>query len=179
MTAVIDSIHSVLGPFANTKSTLSTTRSKINVLSSSGQVTETLAPDTPDHIIYSGKISNSDGAPISISLRRGAPFKDTPGFVWSILGETGEIRVAAARPSIQAYEMSTQILVQSFESGDVQEVDWEEKQSPFKLPAKNLATLYEAFANGKKGTYPEFADAVELHKELEEMLKQWDAEGGH
>ena len=179
MTAVIDSIHSVLGPFANTKSTLAITRPKINVVSSSGQVIETVTPDTPDNIIYSGKISNSDGAPISVSLRRGAPFKDTPGFVWSILGETGEIRVETARASIQAYEMSTKVLVQNFESGDVQEVDLDEKQSPFKLPAKNLATLYEAFASGKKGTYPEFGDAVERHKELEEMLKQWDAERGH
>ena len=179
MAAVIDSIHSVLGPFTHTKSILSTTRAKVNVLSSSGQVTETVIPDTPDHIIYSGRLSNSDRAPISIFFRRGAPFKDTPGFVWSILGETGEIRVLSTGSTFQAFEMSTQILVESFESGDVEEVDFEDKQSPFKLPAKHIAWLYEAFASGKKGTFPDFEDAVGLHKELGEMLKQWDAEGGH
>lgn len=179
MAAVVDSIHNVLGPFTNTKSTLSTTRAKVDVLSSSGQVTETILSDVPDHIIYSGKLSNSDSAPISIFLRRGAPFKDTPGFVWSILGETGEIRVVSNSPALQAFETSTQILVQSFESGDVQEVDLEDGQSPFKLPAKNIASLYEAFASGKKGTFPDFEDAVGLHQELGEMLKQWDAERGH
>ena len=179
MTAVIDTIHSVLGPFTDTKSTLSTTRAKIDVLSSSGQVTETIAPDTPDNIIYSGKLSNLDSAPISIVLRRGAPFKDTPGFVWSIHGETGAIRVVSTRPGFQAFESNPQILVESFKSGEVQVVDFEDKQSTFKLPPKNIASLYEAFASGKKDTFPNFEDAVGLHKELGEMLKQWDAEGGH
>ena len=176
---MVDSIHNVLGPFTNTKSTLSTTRARVNVVSSSGQITETMTPDTADHIIYSGKLSNSDSAPISIFLRRGAPFKDTPGFVWSILGETGEIRVVSSSPALQAFETSTQILVQSFESGDVEEVDLEDKPSPFKLPVRNIASLYEAFASGKKGTFADFEDAVGLHKELGEMLKEWDAEGGH
>ncbi|KAL8797807.1 MAG: hypothetical protein Q9195_000159 [Heterodermia aff. obscurata] len=176
---LVDSIHNVLGPFTNTKSTLATTRSHVNILSPSGKITETIASNIPDHIIYSGKLLNSENAPISMFLRRGAPFKDTPGFVWSILGETGEIRVVSASPSIQAFDHSPRILVESFESGDVQEVDVEEKQSPFKLPAKNIATLYEAFASGEKGTFPDFDDAVGLHKELGEMLKEWDAEGGH
>ena len=176
---MVDSIHNALGPFTNTKSTLSTTRAKVDVLSSSGQITETISPNTPDHIIYSGKLSNSDGAPISISLRRGAPFKDTPGFLWSILGETGEIRVVSTGAMFQAFETSTQIFVESFESGDVQEVDSDDKQSPFKLPTKNIAGLYEAFASGKEGSFPDFEDAIELHKELGEMLNQWDAEGGH
>ena len=179
MATVVDSIQSALGPFTKTKSTLSTTRAKVDVLSSSGQVTETIKPNTPDHIIYSGKLSNSDSAPISIFLRRAAPFKDTPGFVWSILGETGEIRVVATGPIFQAAEQSPQIFVESFENGDVQEVDLEDKQSSFKLPAKNIARLYEAFASGKQGTFPNFEDAIGLHKELAEVLKQWDAEGGH
>lgn len=176
---MLDSIHTALGPFSSTSTSLSTTRPKVKILSSSGQVTETMTSNTPDHIIYTGRLSHSDNAPISILFRRGPAFKDTKGFVWSIQGEKGEIRVESVGPAFQAFDLGSQILLEDFESGNVEKVDWEDKQNPLNLPARDIGALYDAFANEEKGAYPDFEDAVGLHKELEAMWKHWDAEGGH
>lgn len=175
---VLDSIHSALGPFANTSSILSLTRPKIDLLSPSGQVTGTATSDTPDHIVYTGRLSHWNNAPVSITLRRGPPFKDTPGFVWSIQGETGEIRVESVGPSFQAFDLGSKMLLENYENGEVEKVDWENKESPWKLPARDIAALYEAFAGGEKGAYPDFEGAVGLHQELEAMWKHWDVERG-
>ena len=175
---VLDSVHSALGPFANTSSTLSLTRPKIDLLSPSGEVTATATSDTPDHIVYTGRLSHWKNAPVSIILRRGPPFKDTPGFIWSIQGETGEIRVESVSPSFQAFDLGSQILLENYESAEVEKVDWENKESPWKLPARDIAALYEAFAGEEKGVYPDFEEAAGIHQELEAMLKHWDVERG-
>ena len=154
---------------------MSLLRPKVKILSPSGEVKETIEADTPDHIIYSGTLNNHDNAPISIIFRGGPPFKNTPGFIWSILGETGEIRVEAPGCFLNAWDAGARILVQHFETGQVQEVDWEDKQCPLKNPAKNIGSLYEAFASGKEGAYPTFEEAVGLHKEIDELWKSWDA----
>lgn len=156
---------------------MSLLRPKVKILSPSREVRETIDADTPDHIVYNGTLHNHDSAPITILFRCGPPFEGTPGFIWSILGETGEIRVEAPGPALQAWDAGARILVQNFETGQVQEVDWENEQRPLKWegPAKNIGSLYEGFVGGEEGAVPSFEDAVELHKEIDTLWKSWDA----
>ena len=173
--AAIDSIHSVLGPFGDTESTLSLIRPNVKISSDSQDVTELITSNVPDHIVYTGSLLNFDDAPISVTIRRGPPFKGTPGIIWSILGETGEIRVEGPGPALQAFDEGTKVSVESFETGEVQEFDWKDETIPFKGPAKNVGALYEAFASGEEGSFPDFSDAVALHQEIDALWLKWDA----
>lgn len=179
-----DSISSVLGPINPKTSNLSLLRPDVKILSASGEVLRTIKSDVPDRFQIEGFLPSFSNAPISISLRRSTPFKGTPGFIWSIEGSKGEIRVEADGTSIHAFEQNAKILVEDFEKsgGEVENVPWDDPMADrgFKGPARNIGSLYEAFAAAdaegeKKGAWPTFEDALERHRLLEAVWGDWHA----
>ena len=129
----------------------------------------------PDRIHIEGSLSSHNDAPISIFMRRGNPFKGTPGLVWDIQGESGAIRVEAQGSAITAFDYPTKILVEDLKSGKVENVTWKDEMAErgFEGSGKNIGKLYELFAEGKKGSWPTLEDALERHRFLEDFWKYY------
>lgn len=170
-----DSIANVLGPIKLTASNLSLLRPEVKILSSAGDVLRTIKSNVPDRFQIEGSLLSFSNAPLSISFRRAAPFKGTKALIWSIEGEKGEIRVEADRASIQVWDSDARILVEDFESGEVEAVTWQDGMAErgFTGAARNIGSLYEAFAGGEEKAWPNFEDALERHRLLKEVWGDW------
>lgn len=96
----LDFVELVLGELASCNSQLSIQRPQVPIIEGNDNVIETVTTNVADHIMLQGTLKS--GAPLSLVYRRGPPFPNTPGFIWSISGTKGEIRVDAAGPAVQA-----------------------------------------------------------------------------
>lgn len=95
----------------------------------------------------------------------------TPGFIWSIHGGKGEIRITAPGPQLQANDEETNITIHSFDQKKVEVIEWDRRFKDLPPPAQNVAALYEAFASLETETYPDFSHAVLRHRHIEEGYK--------
>ena len=120
----------------------------------------------------------ADDASFSIRYRRGPAFPGEHELVWSIAGETGEIRVRsmAAHLQVAGKPDPVEIEIHDFATGQVEVVtagyedEWLTELPP---PARNVAGLYERFAAGpREGRVPTFQDAVQRHEQLEALLRE-------
>ena len=135
-------------------------------------VVETVSSDVPDLIVLNGVLNS--GASLSVIFRRGQPFKGSPGFQWQIYGETGEIQVTSAGPSLQALDSGIRIQIHDFATDSVKDIAWQWHHPELPVRARNIAALYEAFGRQQQGQYPTFEDAVSRHRQLEEMFEKFD-----
>ena len=99
------------------------------------------------------------------------PFKGTPGFTWIIHGEKGEIKVTVASAALQASDDERSIAVHNFATDEVEVIEWERHFTDLPPPARNVAAMYEAFADGETGKYPDFEHAVLRHRQIDEVFK--------
>lgn len=78
---------------------------------------------------------------------------------------------------VHAFDSGAKILIEDFESGDVETVTYEDPMAGkgIKGPANNIGALYEAFAHGEKGAWPTFEDALQRHRMLDEVWGDWKA----
>lgn len=116
------------------------------------------------------------GAPLSFVFRRGPPFKGTPGFLWLIHGEKGELRLTAASAALQAADDEKSIQIHNFGTDEVETIEWETRFLELPSPARGVAAMYEAFAE-ETGKYPDFEHAVLRHRQIEGMLKKAEDDG--
>ncbi|KAK4693308.1 hypothetical protein P7C71_g4065, partial [Lecanoromycetidae sp. Uapishka_2] len=165
---MLDFVEFVLGELSACNSQLDIQRRQVPILGRDGGVIETVTTDVADHIMLQGKLYS--GAPLSLTFRRGPPFKDTPGLIWSISGEKGEIRVTAAGSGLQAIYGGT-IMVQDFATDEIEDIQWHGQFEDLPAPARNVAAMYEAFADKKTGLYQDFEHAVIRHRQIEDILK--------
>ena len=166
---MIDFIMLVLGELSDFRSQLNIRRPQVPIIGSDGTVIETVTTDVADHIMLQGILSS--GAPLSVTFRRGDPFKGTPGFSWSIYGEKGEISITAAGPALQANDDETEIAVYEFDKEGFELVEWDRSFKDLPRPARNVAAMYEAFADPDTRKYPDFSHAVLRHRQIEEVFK--------
>lgn len=137
----------------------------------------------PDLVIATGALAASDiareGASVLVSFRRGQPFLGSPGFVWTVNGEQGEMRLTArGGPTLQAnaYTEPVTLEVHDFASDSVEAVawSWEAWQTELPICGRSIATLYDLFAEGKAdGAVPSFDDALARQIQLERLLRTW------
>ena len=167
---MIDFVLLVLGELSDFRSQLNIQRPQIPIIGSDGSLLEIVTTDVADHIMLQGTLISS-GAPLSVTFRRGPPFVGTPGFIWSIHGEKGEIRITAAGPALQADDEETNITVHSFDQEEVEVIEWDRRFKDLPRPARNVAAMYEAFASLETETYPDFGHAVLRHRHIEEVYK--------
>ena len=167
---MIDFVMLVLGELSVFQSQLNILRPEVPIMASDGTILETVATDVADHIMLQG-ILRSSGAPLSVTFRRGPPFKGTPGFIWSIYGEKGEIRITAAGPALQANDDETTIAVHTFDQEDVEVIACDRCVKDLPKSARNVAAMYEALATKETRKYPDFGPAVLRHRQIEEVIK--------
>ena len=165
---MIDMIHHVLGEFSSFQAHGAIIQKEVDIVDASGKTLKSVQPDVPDFLTIHGTLEGSN-APLGIVWRRRQPFKDTPGFVWDITGDKGEIRVTSPKPAFNVYDEGTEIWVEDYESREVKKVEWKSDYEHLNSSARNIAGLYEAYARGEG--YPDFEIAVRRMKEIEELFK--------
>lgn len=157
--------------FKSVKSLLANRRTHITLTDASGKVIEAQHPKTADDTIFvQGTLST--GIPVSLTLRGGAPFKDTPGLIWSIYGTKGEIRVTASGPFLQIGYPDLKIEVHDLDTDTVEVVSPEDKEdlAELPLPGRNVGRVYKALEKGVSNC--SFEDAVERHTLIEGLYKE-------
>ena len=181
---VIDYIHSTLGEFRSSTSHMQIQRPSVPIRdtkehrpqntgsNTNEEIVETVRSDVPDLIILNGVLNS--GASLSVTFRRGQPFKGSPGLQWQIYGETGEIQVTSSGPSLQALDSGIKIQIHDFATDQVEDAPWQWHHHELPPQARNIAALYEAFYQQQGGQYPTFEDAVSRHRQLEEMFDRFD-----
>jgi len=165
-------VHFTLGEFSSITSRLAIQRPEVSLRGSDGKIVETVTSDVPDHISIIGDLAS--GAPVTINLRRGQPFKGSPGFFWNIDGELGEIRVTAPSPLFPAFDADVKIEIYNFANDNVEELKWQWNDTSLPVAARNVGALYDQFSFGAKGQYPDFNEAVKRHREIEAVFKSSD-----
>ncbi|RYP22006.1 hypothetical protein DL765_001912 [Monosporascus sp. GIB2] len=191
----IDYVHDILGEFASFESRMQIQRQAIRILGSDGTQTGEIQSDVPDFLAVHGKLARGkadivDDATLAVTFRAGQQFKGTPGFVWSINGEKGEILVTASGAYLHSdsYGEPIRIQVHDHATDEVVDVawDWQDWQKSLPVRARIVGELYERYAhwweNGRpSGTladgeeWPRLHDAVERLNEFRELLAQYDA----
>ena len=148
---------------------------------SSGSITETVRTTVPDLAVATASLRASAhvqaGATLALRYRRGQAFKGEPALVWTVTGERGEIRVTAPEgPGLNAFARdSDTVEVYDFASDTLEDAGWSWPEDKRDLPvtARNIGSLYEAFADGDETKYPTFDHALKRHRQLEEMLTKF------
>lgn len=170
-------------PIKTFQSHLAITSPKIQLTSMTGDPTTTQTRTSPDQILLHGTLAND--AVFSYHLRGGPAFSNSPstGLVWRLYGSAGEIQVTGPNSFLNAADGGAGYKIEVFEHGGEQKTEevsvesdvWSEggeKEVP--LFARNVARLYEAFAEGKgreEGVLG-FEDAVERHVFLGQVYEK-------
>lgn len=183
-----DLVQSVLGEAVSVKGHFQLQRPEGKVFDpATKDALPSVKSDVPDFIIATATLPESPivqkDATLLYRYRRGQPFPGDPQLVWTINGEKGEIRIisqdAVALSVLAGGARKPTIEVHDFESNNVENVEWNYQDWQEELglpnPARNVGSLYEAFAEGKGKGYPTFDDALRRHEQLEEMLESWSA----
>lgn len=124
----------------------------------------------PDHVIIQGTLQS--GVVLSATIRGGAPFKGTPGLVWSIYGEKGEIKITGPSALIEIYGI-TSFELHDFDTEVVEDVELKKGTFAEMVPIhRNLARVYEAIAAGDTSVLCGFEEAVKRHEFIREIQDQ-------
>ncbi|KAI1206829.1 NAD(P)-binding protein [Annulohypoxylon truncatum] len=192
----VDYVHEVLGEFSSFQSRMQIQRPVVKIIGKDGSEIEERSTNVPDLLTVHGKLAKGkadivDDATLSLTFRSGQQFKGTPGFVWTINGELGEIMVTAngAYVHSDSYKDPIEIKLHDHVTDEVVDVnwDWEDWQKELPYGSRIVAELYERFAgwwrNGKPTgdlpedqEWPRLHDAVVRMEELDEVFRQYDAQ---
>lgn len=196
----IDYVHDVLGEFDGFQSRMQLQRPVLRLRDQQGVTTaREVRSDVPDLLAVHGKLARgkagvdiADNATLSFTFRAGQQFKDTPGLIWTINGEKGEIMVTANGAYIHSdsYKDPVDIKLHDHATDEVVTIEWDWQDWQKELPHRSriVAELYERFAHwwedGRQAgdlpaerEWPRLHDAVVRMKEFEELFRQYDAQG--
>ncbi|RGP80264.1 hypothetical protein FLONG3_1565 [Fusarium longipes] len=185
---IFDSFQSIVGDVTNIKSRLHSQRPNVRIRdTTSNEIVRTVKTNVPDITFATGTLKESQtvqkDAAVSIRFRRGQPFPGEPPLIITINGEKGEIRLrgfGGTALNAAGYSEPVIIEVHDFETDTVEKVEWKwnewQEENDIPIIGRSIAAIYEQFANGKEEQLVSFEEALKRHEQLEEMLKQWDAE---
>lgn len=178
--AAFDQVQFVLGDVENIKANLTLQRPLTKIKDAATQeIIGTKTSDVPDLIVLSASLPESptvqDKASILFRCRRGQAFKGEAPMVWTVSGEKGELRLVAwGGPAINAlsYSAPLTIEVHDFATDEVENIEWSFDSWQNELPvfARNVAKMYDNFADGKSADVPTIEDALKRHQQLEEII---------
>ncbi|KAI1185833.1 NAD(P)-binding protein [Nemania serpens] len=195
----VDYVHDVLGEFDGFQSRMQLQRPVLKLRDQNGVTTDReIRSDVPDLLAVHGKLAKgkadiAENATLSITFRSGQQFKGTPGFIWTINGEKGEIMVTAngAYLHSDSYKDPIEIKLHDYATDEVVQIewDWQDWQKELLYRSRIVAELYERFAhwweNGKPAgnlpderEWPRLHDAVVRMEEFAELFRQYDAQNG-
>ncbi|KAJ4378124.1 hypothetical protein N0V83_000957 [Neocucurbitaria cava] len=166
-----------LGGLEDVSALLTTRWSETKVTNAGGSFNRMMKRETPDHIMMHGTLLNNS-APISIEVRNGEAFKDTPNLTWRIFGTKGEIRLTANMAMNLSLGGKLELFDREKDVVEVIDVEWADAVKDLPPFSKNIGMLYELFATG--GT-PEqgavsFEEAVGMQRIIDAMERS--SEGG-
>ncbi|KAH8879171.1 NAD(P)-binding protein [Thozetella sp. PMI_491] len=177
---IMDSIQFILGEVQESQVRFQLLRPDMKLRDPVTGDISTKKSDVPDLIILTGILPESatvnPGATLVVRYRTSAPFKGDPGFIWTVYGEKGELRlVSPAGPGLQAnvYFEPVTIEVHDFETSEVKPIawDWADYQQEYDLHGRSTVSLYEAYAAGDDSKIPTFDYALQRHVQLDSWLQ--------
>ncbi|KAK6446815.1 hypothetical protein ACSS6W_011080 [Trichoderma asperelloides] len=168
----LDSFIYVMGDIVHHQSILKTQYKTVQITGKGDKITDPKYPkSSPDHILLQG-ITDS-GTVFSMSFRSPKSSADEKDIRWYISGTQGEIMVTApAAWTLHDREPEIRLRI-----GDqpIIAVDFQEFRIPVaeKVPsiAVNVASMYNAFAQGDTSRYATFDSAVKTHRLLEDIKR--------
>jgi predicted dehydrogenase len=179
---LFDQIQYVLGDFVNLHGQLHLQWPKNELFDpKTGEVVDTIESRAPDLVSGIASLNASaiaqKGALVSTMFRRGQVFPGDAPLVWSINGEKGELRLTGKDGTTLHAASASGIVIElhDFATGKVEQIDWNwsEWQEALPLIGRNVAALYEAYANGQKEGIASFEEAASRHEQLSSMLEAW------
>jgi len=178
-TTAFNYILCTLGELSTFHSILSNQKPSTKIIDpeQDGKQVETVEKDTPDQVLLQGRLES--GAIISYHLRGGEPFVEQPGVVWLIYGEKGEIRVTNPISMMDIMHAGVTIKLHEFGKKEAQDIEVpKDHMTDLAHPSQNVGRIYDAYAEGKEGSYPDWKVAMKRHELIEEMWRRSDAEEG-
>ncbi|KAK4505939.1 hypothetical protein PRZ48_003904 [Zasmidium cellare] len=169
---MIDFVLYALGQDVKSLNATVSTQRPVSKLKLANGSFEEMKRETPDHVSLQGHLTS--GALIDASLRGGPAFKDSPGFVWNIYGETGEIEVTAPGVVLNVgFGPAVSVKLHDHQKDTVEVVDWkvEDEEERLPIPAQNVGRLYRAFKEGRREEYADWEEAVGRHSLLARMVE--------
>ncbi|MCJ1385009.1 transcription regulator gal80 [Xylographa soralifera] len=173
----INLILATLGEVDTFQSILGNQRPTVEIMDpqQGGKIVETISKDTPDQVLLQGRLDS--GALLSYHLRGGDPFPDEKGLMWSIYGEKGEIQITHPSWMLDIRHDGFSIKLHEFGQKDAQDLELAvDDMSGLPHPAQNVGRIYEAYAKGEAGSYPDWELGMKRHELIDEMWRRSDGE---
>lgn len=170
-----DVVCAVLGEYAEVSARLTTQCPEVRVMAADGTVVREVTRTSADHVAFMGQMRS--GVSSSVLLRQGPTFAGDNGLEWSIVGERGCLRVTAKSPVAFNFGGDVHVRLFVFETGEVLDIWRATNQVEDDLrgleaipaPAKAVARLYEAYAEGVG--YQGWTQALRRHKLIDALHK--------
>ncbi|KAF2837686.1 NAD-binding Rossmann fold oxidoreductase family protein [Patellaria atrata CBS 101060] len=167
----LEAILCVLDELESFNSIIEVKRPEIQLLDHSGQVVGTTQRTAHDQVLIQGH--TKAGTLLSYHLHGGAGFDGKEGLNWTIYGEKGEIKVSGPNSYLHIGDESLSIAVHDHGSGRVEDIVIDtDVFDTLPLFSRNVARIYEAFADKRQGEYREWDHAVLRHKMVEELYER-------
>ena len=168
-----DSVLYALGGLEEASALLTTRWPETKLLKADFSFDRILKRGTPDHMMLQGILANNN-APISIAVRAGKGFKDTPNLTWRVFGTKGEIRLTSmASPNIGIGGEKIELYDHDKDAVEVVEVQYHDEIKDLPPLSKHVGLLYELFANGgsvEEG-FVDFEQAIGMQRIIDRMEK--------
>lgn len=171
----LEGIQVVLGPLKEANPLLAVQFPTVQLTDHTGAATKKIERTSHDHFFVNGTFES--GAVLSYSLRGGPAFDGTCGAFWRIYGTKGAIQITGPDSYLQIAEDNFTFKLHEYEKEGLEEIRAEKDEfsaEQYSLFCKNIARLYEGFADGKSAEegVPTWEDAVKRHAFVEEMYKK-------
>lgn len=172
-TLALAAVINALGGFTTVQSTVKVQYKASKIMDESYTVVDPAYPTTvPDTFLVQGVLES--GAVSSYTLRSTRSTADGVGYRWLISGTEGELEFTVKEGVLYQGDLTSgSFKLRKWGQEKAEEIPVEVNDSEYVagLPdlAKNVARLYEAFANGDEGRYLGLEDSVKVHRLIESV----------
>jgi len=158
----------VLGPLKSYTPLLAISHPEPTITTATGESTgKTSTRTSHDQLLLQGTLGS--GAVLSYHLRGGPAFASSAGAFWRIYGTEGEIQLTGPESYLQIAEDNVKIEVFVHASAKTETVEvGKDEWSGLMIYGRNVARLYDAFADGGKGVLT-WEEGVERQRFVEDV----------
>lgn len=136
-----------------------------------GKEVDKVEKDTPEHVMIQGRFKS--GALFNYHLRGGMPFAGAEGLIWSIYGETGEIRVTSPSSPVDINHDKIKIQLHTLHEKEPKTLKLaQDEMEKLPDPQQSVGRIYLAYIEGNEGGlagYPTWEMGFKVHELIEDM----------
>jgi predicted dehydrogenase len=162
----IDYMATVIGEPATVSAGMRTTWPIVDLMDGDKVLESGIVKTADDYVALQGTTVN--GTTYVYNMRGGDAFISEEGFVWDIIGDSGQIRVTGSTIMANLGAEDYQIRVKDDTTGKIKDVDLDSSLD-VPLAAQNVGKLYESYAAGD--SMCTFEDALQRHKFLDGVFE--------